>query len=44
MKKWFWALLLLPVLNTHARIKQAVTWRYHIGLITGNEYKAVLSA
>lgn len=44
MKKWFWVLLLLPVMNIHAQIKQAVNWQYHVNKVANDEYEAVLSA
>lgn len=42
MKRWLWALFLLPCITIKAQIKDVVKWDYGVDKIDSNIYKAVL--
>lgn len=43
MKRWLWALLLLPCITVKAQIKEVVKWDYSVNKIDSNIYEAVLT-
>ncbi|MGN6214437.1 protein-disulfide reductase DsbD domain-containing protein [Parafilimonas sp.] len=43
MKRWIWALLLLPCITVKAQIKDVVKWDYSVDKIDSNIYEAVLT-